>query len=261
MSELRALLGRLEVSLEAIRTSSEFLRNSHNLRKQGAFLYTAQSNAFQKQLLTTFLGQKSFTSEETNRALYALTCATLEGFVRDLVKIAAKEVSATFTRYDDVPETFKIRNLILSGRTLSQVADHPDHWAIDYSKLVASLGNCVPGSQTVSIASEVFGLFVSQITPAKLQETLEWVGISIRWGDLAKHRRLKTLLPGLNTSKEVQEALALLIRNRNKIVHKGDGSPSISDLDLSNAIGLVDGLGAALVDQVEKDVVRRKFSF
>ena len=258
---LRKVESALDEGLLAISTSKSFVRYAHDLRKVGQFMWQAVP-AEQRPVLQSFLGQKGFNPEEINRALYAVTCAALEGFVRSLVQSAVQEIGKLYPSFDEIPETLRNRNYSICGRALAQIFSHPDHWKVDFTKLVGDLGACVPGSRRPVLSSDVFGLFIGQITPTNVTEAFDWIGITVDWAQVAREPRMKKLVQSVpNPPAEVQRKLRHIIRTRNRIVHMGDGISTISQSELEDAVEFVAALAEALVKQVESKIERRQLKF
>ncbi len=258
---LRKVGRGLEDGLLAIRTSKSFVRYAHDLRKVGKFMWEAVP-AEQKPTLQSFLDQKAFNPEEVNRALYAVTCAALEGFVRALVQSAVQEVGRIYQSFDEIPEKLRNRNYSVCGKALAQIFSHPDHWKVDFTKLAGDLGACVPGSRHAVLSSDVFGLFIGQITPQNVTEVFGWMGITVDWAQIARHPRMKKLVQGVrNPPAEVQDRLRQVIRTRNRIVHMGGGVSTISQIELEEALDFVEALAEALVAQVEVKIEQRLLKF
>jgi len=251
----------LDDGLLAISTSKSFVRYAHDLRKGGQIMWQAVP-AEQRPLLQSFLAQKAFNPEEINRALYAVTCAALEGFVRSLVQSAVQEIGKLYTSFDEIPEKLRNRNYSVCGRALAQIFNHPDHWKVDFTKLAEDLGACVPGSRRAVLSSDVFGLFIGQITPTNVTEVFDWIGVTIDWAQVAREPRMKKLVQTVsNPPAEVQRKLRQIIRTRNRIVHMGEGISTISQSELEDAIDFVAALAEALVRQVESKIERRQLKF
>ena len=216
----------------------------------------------QKPLLQSFLAEKELNPEESDRALYAVTCAALEGFVRALVQSAVHEIGKLYQSFDEIPERLRNRNYSICGRALAQVSSPPDHWKVDFTKVAGDLGACVPGSRQAVLSSDLFGLFIGQLTPPNVKEVFDWMGITIDWAQVAREPRMKKLVQGvLNPPAEVQSKLRQIIRTRNRIVHLGEGISTISQSELEDAIEFVAALAEALVRQVELKIERRQLKF
>src|ERR1043166_6385155 len=111
---LKKVGSALDEGLLAIRTSKSFVRYAHDLRKVGQFMWQVVPSE-QRPLLQSFLAQKEFNPEEINRALYAVTCAALEGFVRALVQSAVHEIGKLYQSFDEIPEKLRNRNYSVCG--------------------------------------------------------------------------------------------------------------------------------------------------
>ena len=112
--------------------------------------------------------------------------------------------------YDKLDEEIRKQNILRSGMALRTIYEPPDHLDLDYDALCKNLGTCVAGSTQGLLNAEAFAALVSALSPEKVLEGLQRVGVHLEWDTLGAKQPLKDLLnkrETRETSKAIQDCL------------------------------------------------------
>jgi hypothetical protein len=206
-------------------------------------------------LVNRFL--KSTATEPTPyyRGIVIILGGAFEHFVRGLLYEAVVTVRGSVASYDALSEKIKKENMRRTGQALATVFEPLDHFEFNYYELCKNLGTCLPGSETFTLNADVFGLYISNMSPEHLVDALGRLGVSLNWDELGSDAGLQELFGGTGareTANNIQVYLSEFIKKRNKLAHTGSGGLTFSSEEIEEFLKFFRLLSKRLAQVIQK---------
>jgi hypothetical protein len=238
------------LALDELDGGLAFLRASSRLRPRlHGFLNWSALEGEAKRLVTDFLNQKNVELESQYRGMAVVLSGAFEQFVRRIVQDAVVVINERATGFDDVAESIRVQNIYRSGRALSTVTEPLDHLIVDYHAVAKSLATCFPGAKEFTLNAEAFSLFVSSLTPKRLDDICRWIGVSLDWDSLGRNHDFERMFGTKGaraTGKAIGDKLAEFTKLRNRVAHVGTGGIAVTDTDVELYLRFFRVFGAQL---------------
>ena len=251
MSErVNRAVAALRADLDEVRGSLDFAVAATSIRPRlNGMLNWAALPPGEKGLAQRFMSIREGYLEGVLRGLFVTIAASYEQFVRDLVVAGAAQAAAVVSGFDELSETIKNYNIFLTGRAFETIFGRRQHTKFDYFALSGNIGSCRPGVKVFQLNEEVFAADVTMPSVEGLQKSLDRIGVTVSWDDLARDAALQKALGTLGvreTSKTAQEYIDAFVAKRNLIVHGGRGSTTVVEADVEQALAVILAIGEGL---------------
>lgn len=255
-------LRELDATLGDVRSTLRFVKAAAHLRprlgKMGAWDGLDPDSV---RAVQAYVDEKAFQPDTTYRGLYIVLYGALEQFARRLIRDAIVLIDATVGGFDDLDERLKIQNVYRTGQALATIGDPPDHMNLDYEELCRRIGTCIKGSSSFCLNADAFSLFYSNLTPARLEDVLNRLGIKANWDVFGGNADLKVLVGRTKTrdaAKAIRRRLSEFTRTRNRLAHNGSAGVIITDVDVEETMEFLKLFSKSLADLVDKELPRRR---
>ena len=183
--------------------------------------------------------------------------AAFERYLRLLIRDAIEEWSKKATNFERLPSGLASRNLVLSGRVISNSDLPREHIKVDLTDIVDNLLTCRRGSTVFKLNSLAFMTQVTGVTPEIIRNALKLVQVE-NWIDaVGDDAPLKTHLDCKRTAdatKKIETKLKDLSRWRNNWAHGGDDEIALTCDDLLQSLRFLKLFGSALDRTVFKRI-------
>ena len=184
------------------------------------------------------------------RGLFIQANSIFEAYVRDLSSIVAEHTASVVTKYSDLPENFRNQHIYLSGQVLQQMKTGTlAGQKFDFGRLTSALGQCFSDAVPFSIMPEVFTLTMGNVTPDRLENLFEKIGLAEPFnpgvGQSARIKKVFNETRQASAAKLAKEKLQEIVGVRNTLVH-GDLSTAGEQSDLEEAIDFLEAMIEAL---------------
>ena len=218
----------------------------------GGMLNWAVMDASAKALAQQFMGMAS-NRDSVFRGLYVNVAAGYEQFVRQVVTAGVALAGSRAVSFDALKDTLKQQNIYSTGRAFENIFGRRPHVKLDYYRMSADIGSCVPGSSKFQLNAEAFALDITTPTADGLDRALERLGVHDYWDDIGRNRAIQRSLKAggvREANRLARDFLNRFIERRNTIVHAGHGAVTIVEADIKDALGFFEPFGEAVGDVV-----------
>lgn len=243
-------LDELNAQIEELQLDCEFVQLALQLKPRIGSVLQWQSQGEELELAKRFMGSPQPRPESIYGPLLVRLLANFERFIRQLVAWAVDERASAVPKYDDLADSLAMRNLVLTGKMLSTLDSPLDHLVIDLDLLIGNLASCRRGNTgAVQLNAPAFSAAVSGVSPANIEKGLEYVDVKNWWDTVGAIAPLVAVLGtkgARETGSRARQFLKELSRQRNQLAHGGDGSVSISESQLRDAINFIAAFSKAL---------------
>jgi hypothetical protein len=207
----------------------------------------------QKAALTRFVSQKDYQMETGFNGLYVLLAGVFEQFVRQIVRDGVLWLNKSCATFEDLADELRIQNLYRTGLALSSIHEPPVELALDFEAMCRNLGTCCSGGGDLVLNADAFTSRISNITPKRIADSLERIGVAIDWDVFGRDSQIQKLF-GV---KKVREAanelgswLSAFIAQRNRIAHTGAVGIQITENELEKALDVLTAMAPVLARAV-----------
>ncbi|WP_313137970.1 MAE_28990/MAE_18760 family HEPN-like nuclease [Paracoccus jeotgali] len=212
----------------------------------GAFGYDAAVRA----RLTEAARLKATPPAALYRGLFVQANSVFEAYVRDLASIVTENMASKVAKYSALPASFRQQHIHLSGRILQHIGTGTlAGQKFDFSRLTNALGQCFSDSDTFSIMPEVFTLMIGNVTPDRLENLFEKIGLPEPFNPgVGRSGAIKKVFGEARQASAAKLAKAKLhevVGVRNTLIH-GDLSATVEQSDLDEAIDFLEAMIEAL---------------
>ena len=253
-------LKEFDAALGEIRAYVEFVSASNHLRPR---IYpmvdqTVLDNEH-RGTLAAFTSHSDYHVETGFNGLVISLAGVFEEFVRRLIRDGVLWINESYGKFEELNEQFRKRNIQQSGYALATVFDPPVETSYDYEELCKNLGTCTLGGGSLVLNAQAFVLNITNVTPARIDDFLKRINVSIDWDMIGKNATLQKLLGETRTrdaTKAIKEWLSVFIITRNRLAHSSVGGIQTSEAALVTAIDFFQAFTPALA-QVVEDVLKK----
>lgn len=252
-------LDELNARISELRSDLTFMALATQLRPRIGDVVQWQAAGEVLELVNQFMRAKSNHPEGIYGPLLVRLLAGFERYLRLLIIQSVEHHTSEATIYDDLSETLRKRNLILTGRIFASIEEPRDHLALDIESLISNLASCKLGSNKFRLNAQAFSAAVTGTSPSVIEKALRYVDVSDWWDGVGRNAALARLLQTKGpraTGIRASERLKELCRWRNDIAHGGDEEIALTESQLREAIDFVDSFSAAL-DTIVNESLRR----
>lgn len=169
--------------------------------------------------------------------LFIQSCAAFEDFMRDFIEMIGLCSQNKYENYDDLPEPLKTRNVIATGKLLSNYGDKPKGRPIDFNIIIKSIGTCIEGSKSYQLNAEAFSSSIKNCSSEALRNYFSYVGFSGNiWDKVSKRKNIKRIFKSKGTRetrKLLFEKIDEIVGERNKIAHSVGRYLNSGELDIA----------------------------
>ena len=250
-----------ELALDDLASNFEFVRlSAARLRPRLADMLNWKiMDVDAKALATKFLKQGAAQENILYRGLVISLAGAFEQFVRRILRDAVLNVNKSELPFDDLNDGLRRQNAYRTGIALQTIFEPLDHLELDYELLSKNIGTCWIGSKKPVLNADAFGIFLSVISPEKLSDALQRIGIRLQWDVLGKDSGVRNALKkedARETAKALQEFLKRFGQTRNKIAHTGSSGIVVAETDFEQLLKVFRSFVRALTSFVEAKLVR-----
>lgn len=248
-------LEELNARISELKDDLGFVALASQLRPRIGEVVQWQAPGATLDLVRKFMGAKASRPEGVYGPLLVRLLAAFERYVRMLIVHGVEERVSAFKTYEEIPESFSNRNLVLTGRILAAIGAPRDHLALDIQTLVANLASCKKGSGSFRFNAQAFSATVTGASPAVIDKALENLDVTGWWDVVGGNGALVRLLGKKGaraTGDRAKERLKELWRWRNQLAHAGDEEIALTEAQLNEAIDFIECFSSALDAAVKK---------
>lgn len=256
-------LKEFETRAEQLRADVQFLERSFEIRPRIFEILNYEGTADMVRMATEF--------GSTSGADPALFCGPLlvrligsfERFLRMTLRDAIEAWSLKAKKFSELPDGIGDRNLVLTGRLLSNIDAPRDHLRIDVISLIDNLVTCRDGGGSYQLNSLAFMDLISGITPEVVEKGLGAVRIPGWDKAVAADGKLQAILGQTRTvdaAKEMRLRLKNLSRWRNNWAHGGDEEVSLTFRELREQLEFLTIFAKALDAVVSRHIQSAQLS-
>lgn len=255
--------GSMQRNLDEIALALKFVTVSFKVSsKSGAVLGAVQGEDLLRPLLVEFHGVNLDQPAIIYQALYIQIWSAFEAFVRALLVAYLDAFTSRRADFETLEKYgLGLRNLEYTGRMLRFVRDNRRGINLDFFALAKNTSTSVPGSTKVVLNSGAFPILMAGPSAEGLRESLERIGVDLRWDDLGRVDSVQKAFGAKatrETAKQVEAFLKDAARRRNNIVHRAETSETVSESDLTSALVTFRALASALVAVLRADCQKKE---
>jgi len=258
VTSVAAALDELNTRISELKADLTFVALAAQLRPRVGDVVHWEAGAEVLKLVKQFMDAKSSRPEGVYGPLLVRLLAAFERYLRMLIIQSVEKRASGVRTYDELSETLRNRNLVLTGRVLAAISPH-DHLKLDIELLIANLASCKPGSGSFRLNPQAFSATVTGASPAVIEKALQYVDVTDWWDGVGGNTTLAQLLGTKGaraTGHRASERLKELWRWRNHLAHGGDEEIALTESQLREAVRFVECFSAALDSAATKHVKR-----
>ena len=193
-------------------------------------------------------------------SLLLYLCGSFEFFIRQVVEVAADELSAMVRNYSDLPKPLRDN---LKTLTL-EVAKAPKRFGFDEAQanvFLADLVACQSGlAVNIDIASSVLAATESNLRADVLADLLKRIALDSYWPEVGKQTQIKLNLYTMEESlatKEARATLDTMMALRNRIAHPSPNTQFPDSAQVQKAAKFLRVLAKVTVEIVQVHLAKQ----
>jgi hypothetical protein len=232
-------LSEFEAQIDGLKVDFDFVRLASQLRRRIGSILQWQAQGEDTELAKKFIRTTFSGPEGMYGPLLVRLLACLEQYLRKSIASAVIRKAQKAKSYEDLAETLRNRNLILTGRLLSMLETPREYLKLNVDEMIENLASCNKGSSSFRLNAQAFSATLASVNPVVIEKAFEYVDICNWWDTIGANPRTAALLGTKGnraTGIRVKDRLKELARLRNHLAHGGEGQIVISDSQLSDAI-------------------------
>ena len=232
--------------IQEIELHARFVNNSKSIERQIAFFINREvlntAPNLEGEYNSHYNDVKEINEGDLRAGLIVQAFAAFEWYLGSILRTASEELVDGMEVYQDLPPKIIQKHITLAGRVLAIQPEAKKHLKIDIDEFCKRLGSCYHGSKQFQINSQVFSMFIPNLNKKSIVEILDRLNYSWDFSTLGDTAAIKKIT-GENSKKKAGKAASELFGRlsllRNEVAHRGDGSVSASEEDLSHCLILL----------------------
>lgn len=239
MPRFEAAFSEAENAIAEIKESVALIDTRQNIHMNAQQVFRFEGrDAYTESIMDEFFGANA-APDAIYRGLYIQLGSIFELFIKKCIEAVVRGHEQDAKFYEDIPEVIRNYNFLYSGHSLATIHEPVSGRNINFDEVVRKLGTCFVGNTEFALNIECFTLFIGNCKSSRVTKLMDSVNIKGKfWTDVGKQKKIQTYFDNTKakeTENDIVNYLDDYIETRNKIVHNGEGSKTITQNDVLNS--------------------------